>query len=98
MTLCLLILLVFFAREVLPGDLGRTILCPWSISMLDELNDQLGLDRPLVAQYGTWEKALLFSQTGVDFYRPILLAGDRSSSRNEVLRDFSAPCWESGRQ
>lgn len=55
MTLFLLSLLVFFAGQVLPGDVGRTILGPFADhDAVNEVNHQLGVDRPLLVQYGTW--------------------------------------------
>ncbi|TIU80801.1 MAG: ABC transporter permease [Mesorhizobium sp.] len=54
-TLFLLSLLVFFVGQVLPGNVGRTILGPLADQeAVDALNRQLGLDRPILEQYGTW--------------------------------------------
>lgn len=54
-TLLLVSLLVFFMAEVLPGDIGRTILGPYaSPEQVVELNHRLGADRPLVVQYVSW--------------------------------------------
>lgn len=54
-TLLVLSLLVFFAGQVLPGDVGRTILGPLADERaVEALNHQLGVDRPLLVQYGTW--------------------------------------------
>lgn len=54
-TLFVLSLLVFFAGQVLPGDVGRTILGPLADERaVDVLNHELGVDRPLLVQYGTW--------------------------------------------
>ncbi|AZN98015.1 MAG: ABC transporter permease subunit [Mesorhizobium sp.] len=54
-TLFLLSLLVFFVGQVLPGNVGRTILGPLADQeAVDALNRQFGLDRPIVEQYGTW--------------------------------------------
>lgn len=54
-TLGLLSILVFAGAQLLPGDVGRSILGP----LADEravaaLNHQLGTDRPLVLQYWDW--------------------------------------------
>lgn len=60
-TLIVLSLLVFFLGQVLPGNVGRTILGPFADRQaVDALNHRLGLDRPLILQYGTW--ILLFLQ------------------------------------
>lgn len=54
-TLLVLSLLVFFAGQVLPGDVARAILGPLADERaVEALNHQLGVDRPLVVQYATW--------------------------------------------
>jgi peptide/nickel transport system permease protein len=54
-TLVLVSFAVFAAAEVLPGDVGRTILGPYaSQQQVDQLNHQLGTDEPLVRRYFTW--------------------------------------------
>jgi peptide/nickel transport system permease protein len=54
-TLILISFAVFAAAEVLPGDVGRTILGPYaSQQQVDQLNHQLGADDPLVTRYFTW--------------------------------------------
>jgi peptide/nickel transport system permease protein len=54
-TLILVSFAVFAAAEVLPGDVGRTILGPYaSQQQVDQLNHQLGTDEPLVRRYVTW--------------------------------------------
>jgi peptide/nickel transport system permease protein len=54
-TLILTSFAVFAAAEVLPGDVGRTILGPYaSQQQVDQLNHQLGTDDPLVQRYFTW--------------------------------------------
>ena len=55
MTLGVLSILVFAGGQLLPGDVGRSILGP----LADEravtvLNHQLGVDRPLLVQYWDW--------------------------------------------
>jgi peptide/nickel transport system permease protein len=54
-TLFILSLIVFFAAQVLPGDPGREVLgnlaAPSAVRALDH---QLGTDRPVIDQYGTW--------------------------------------------
>ncbi|MFD7003551.1 ABC transporter permease [Streptomyces mirabilis] len=55
LTLLAVSFLVFASTQVLPGDVGRTILGrEASSASVEELNRQLGLDRPLAAQYGRW--------------------------------------------
>jgi peptide/nickel transport system permease protein len=54
-TLVLVSLAVFGVAEVLPGDVGRTILGPYaSNEQVERLNHELGNDRPLLVRYGEW--------------------------------------------
>src|SRR5579875_3034792 len=54
-TLWILSMIVFFAAQVLPGDPARAILGPLAApSAVRALAHQLGTDRSVVAQYGTW--------------------------------------------
>jgi peptide/nickel transport system permease protein len=54
-TLVLVSFAVFAAAQVLPGDVGRTILGPYaSQQQVDQLNHQLGADEPMVKRYVTW--------------------------------------------
>lgn len=67
-TLFVLSLLVFFAGQVLPGNVGRTILGPFADQQaVDVLNHQLGVDRPLVLQYGTWVWRFLQGDMGQSY-------------------------------
>lgn len=54
-TLVLVSILVFGVAEVLPGDVGRTILGPFaSNEQVARLNHELGVDRPLLVRYVDW--------------------------------------------
>jgi peptide/nickel transport system permease protein len=54
-TLLLVSMLVFATAELLPGDLGRTILGPYaSEEQVAELNDSLGADDPAPLRYADW--------------------------------------------
>jgi peptide/nickel transport system permease protein len=54
-TLFILSLIVFLAGQVLPGDPGRAILGPFAAkSAVQALDNQLGVNRPLVTRYLTW--------------------------------------------
>jgi peptide/nickel transport system permease protein len=54
-TLILVSILIFALAEVLPGDVGRTILGPYATQeQVDILNTQMGLDRPLYERYLSW--------------------------------------------
>jgi len=44
-----------FQAEVLPGDVGRSILGPYATEeQVQLLNQKLGADRPLVVRYASW--------------------------------------------
>ncbi|MGH3092989.1 MAG: ABC transporter permease, partial [Gaiellaceae bacterium] len=48
-------LIVFLGAQVLPGNVGRSILGPLAAqSAVEALNEELGVDRPLFVQYGDW--------------------------------------------
>lgn len=54
-TLWLLSVMVFAGGQLLPGDVGRAILGPLADAQaVANLNRELGLDRPLLAQYWDW--------------------------------------------
>ena len=54
-TLILASILIFALAEVLPGDVGRSILGPYATQeQVDILNQQLGADRPLYERYLKW--------------------------------------------
>jgi peptide/nickel transport system permease protein len=54
-TLLLVSVLVFATVQLLPGDLGRTILGPYaSEEQVAELNDSLGADDPAPVRYADW--------------------------------------------
>jgi peptide/nickel transport system permease protein len=54
-TLFIVSLLVFCVAQVLPGDLGRTILGPYATAAeVARIDHQLGQDQPLVVRYVHW--------------------------------------------
>jgi peptide/nickel transport system permease protein len=54
-TLLLLSVFVFIGAQVLPGNVARRILGPFADqSAVENLNHQLGTDRPLLTQYWDW--------------------------------------------
>ena len=54
-TLILVSILIFALAEVLPGDVGRSILGPYATQQQVEiLNKSLGADRPLYERYASW--------------------------------------------
>lgn len=63
--LFLLSLVIFFATHVLSGDPARAILGPRATpERLAVLNHELGLDRPLVAQYWNWITGVFHGDLG----------------------------------
>ena len=55
LTLLLVSMLVFATVQLLPGDLGRTILGPYaSEEQVAALNDRLGADDPAPVRYANW--------------------------------------------
>lgn len=75
-TLFVVSLLVFFIGQVLPGNVGRTILGPFADQQaVDALNHQLGVDRPLLVQYGAWIWPFLQGDMGQSYiYRSSVAA------------------------
>jgi peptide/nickel transport system permease protein len=68
LTLVLLSVIIFFAGQVLPGNPGRAILGPFaSQQAVANLDRQLGVDRPLVAQYWSWVTGLLHGDLGTSY-------------------------------
>ncbi len=54
-TLLISSVLIFVATQILPGDMARVILGRYaSQAAVDQLRQQLGLNRPLVVQYFSW--------------------------------------------
>jgi peptide/nickel transport system substrate-binding protein len=86
LTLWLVSMIVFAVGQVLPGDVGRTILGPFAdADAVAALNHRLGTDRPIVTQYLDW---LAHAATG-DFgtslamrmpVTPLLLASLKASA------------------
>ncbi len=55
LTLFLLSIIVFIGTHVLPGDVGKRILGPFADPRaVAQLDKELGTDRPLIVQYGSW--------------------------------------------
>ncbi len=67
-TLWLLSVIVFVAGQVLPGDPGRAILGPLAApSAVHALDQQLGVNRPLLTQYLSWVTGLLHGSMGQSY-------------------------------
>ncbi len=67
-TLILLSALVFALGQLLPGDVGRAILGPLADPRaVAALDHQLGADRPVLVQFGTWIVRLLHGDMGMSY-------------------------------
>src|SRR5207245_8198707 len=67
-TLFLLSVMVFLGGQVLPGNVGRAILGPFADQRaVDTLNHSLGVDRPLLVQYGTWIWNFMHGDMGTSY-------------------------------
>jgi len=66
--------IVFLGAQVLPGNVGRAILGPLADqAAVTALNEQLGVDRPLIVQYADWISSFLRGDLGQSlvFGRPV---------------------------
>src|SRR5579864_1860745 len=67
-TLWILSVIVFFAAQVLPGDPARAILGPFAQqSAVNALSHQLGTDKPVIEQYGTWIGHIVTGNLGTSY-------------------------------
>ncbi len=61
--------LTFFLNSLAPTDLARTLLGPdGTQAQYLEMRQQLGLDTPLIVQYGAWVGKVLQGDLGVSFF------------------------------
>lgn len=68
LTLFLLSLIIFFAGQILPGNPARAILGPFALqSAVRVLDQQLGVDRPLVTQYWSWISGFVHGNMGMSY-------------------------------
>jgi peptide/nickel transport system permease protein len=66
--------IIFVATQLLPGDVGRAILGPFADQRaVDQLNEELGTNRSILAQYGDWIGGVLTGDLGESyaFRRPV---------------------------
>jgi peptide/nickel transport system permease protein len=64
-TLILASMLIFALAEVLPGDVGRSILGPYATQQqVDILNHTLGADKPLYERYAHWASGFVTGRWG----------------------------------
>jgi peptide/nickel transport system permease protein len=84
-TLVIVSMVVFAAAQVLPGDVGRSILGPYaSQAQVDSLDHSLGNDRPLPVRYGDWATSYLRGDWGTSpvqntAVRPLVLERFKNS-------------------
>ncbi len=61
-------ILIFFTLRVLPGDVAQTIAgTEATAAQLEQLRERLGLDQPLIVQYGQWLAGLLRFDLGTSY-------------------------------
>jgi peptide/nickel transport system permease protein len=86
LTLWILTVIVFFAGQVLPGDPGRATLGPFAAqSAVRALDQQLGVDRPLLTRYFSWLGGLLHGNLGTSYaYRTAVEPFIRAALINSV--------------
>jgi len=71
-TLVLLSIAVFAVSTILPGNVGRSVLGPFATqASVDELNEQLGTNRPLVTQYLDWAGGVLKGDLGMSLQQQV---------------------------
>ena len=84
-TLVIVSVVVFTAAQLLPGDVGRTILGPYaSQQQVDALDHSLGTDKPLPVRYWNWATDFVRGDWGVSpvqnvEVRPLVLHRLRNS-------------------
>ena len=71
-TLVLLSMIVFGVSTILPGNVGRAVLGPFAAQeSVDQLNEQLGTNEPIVQQYVDWAGGLLRGDLGVSLTKQV---------------------------
>jgi peptide/nickel transport system permease protein len=91
-TLILVSMLVFALAEVLPGDVGRSILGPYATQeQVDLLNERLGADRPLVVRYADWAAGFVTGDWGDSllYNLPVFPIVMRSLGNSLLLAGFA---------
>ena len=67
-TLWLLSVIVFVGAQVLPGNPGRAILGPFADdAAVEQLNQELGFDEPLLTRYWDWFSGFLQGDMGTSY-------------------------------
>ena len=67
-TLLILSIAVFLGGQLLPGDVGRAVLGPLADPRaVAHFNHEMGIDRPLIVQYGAWISHFLVGNMGMSY-------------------------------
>ena len=93
--------LVFVMLRVLPGDVAAVIAGTNATpERIASLRAELGLDKPLVAQYGDWMLGLLHGDLGVSAVGGRSVAGQVAARMSVTFplimlsfRSAAPPCW-----
>jgi peptide/nickel transport system permease protein len=91
-TLILASILIFALAEVLPGDVGRSILGPYATAeQVAILNQQLGADKPLYERYLTWAGNFVTGDWGESLLlkTPVLPAVMKALGNSVLLAAFA---------
>jgi peptide/nickel transport system permease protein len=68
LTLFLVTIVVFLVSQVLPGDIGRTVLGPYAAEdQVKAVDHALGVDRPLPVRYASWLTDFLIGRWGTSY-------------------------------
>jgi peptide/nickel transport system permease protein len=71
-TLILLSMIVFAVSTVLPGNVGRAVLGPFAAQeSVDQLNEQLGTNRPVLEQYWDWASGIVQGDLGTSLTKQV---------------------------
>jgi peptide/nickel transport system permease protein len=71
-TLILLSMIVFAVSTVLPGNVGRAVLGPFAAQeSVDQLNEQLGTNRPVLEQYWDWASGIVHGDLGTSLTKQV---------------------------
>ena len=69
-------IIVFFAMQLVPGDIAKALLGPLATQeTVEEFRHYLGLDQPIIVQYGKWLWRALHGDLGLSFSNNSPVAG-----------------------
>jgi peptide/nickel transport system permease protein len=91
-TLICVSIILFAVAQVLPGDVGRTILGPYATEQqVRALDHQLGVDRPLAVRYATWFAGFVRGEWGKSYLlnRPVLTIAFARLGNSLILGGFA---------